>query len=761
MRAARLVADDALPRIRGRQQTKHTDYWKLSREGWCLRLLTHLEWLQKYSSVSTPVDVFPNSRDTEEWTNPAWKSRLDHRLEAARCSPDAELRALQGRITKRFPPARPSQRGTNPPSFDTGHISESVRWTMDIPSDRLAPAINLLLVSDMTGYSLAGDFGMYATSWIRDEFPGLWAAFALRCGGIGVTRDPDPSGQTKPDSIRRTTLEQLPLQHVERLFSATFKELERHVERVETGQHSQKLAVGGGVLTSASGLSDIVTRLSMCLNDDAREKLVEVLVRAARIPLFRRHPAEQETIRHLVDRSIRYLGKEQLRRWFFRILLGIPLDSSDESQLRGLPSIGDSLLLSKIDKIEREESREVDSGIRVLIDEVGSSDIKARTDAALRLLLLVDLKILSRKEVEAFAKALWKTVDECNLPVIDDKTITKYIHVLWPEETEGQGVEGIRKWIFSGGVENRFGRAQEDREEVQEKMNLVWPDPGVYLPMMLDLAQRLEDNPEKFEQIFNYQSRDHILESIFSWWAREKELFDREAQSSFMPLGDVFARVDLSLRVIFECVLSRETLNARVLERLSSFLNDIERFGRSSAYMYPILACMDRESQKEAWNGIRNGLWNSDKKISYKALVAAWRWQRGVKRLKLEPIPGSVFGIIVSSIAGLDGVVGFHGVWVLRQLIEKDCIVMEDDVGHDIIAAVDSAAEKLVYGGDHERMSVSDEELLAHFRRHLAELIVCLTGRGVKLGPVGTRWIKQAREDCFVDVRRIANEWRE
>ena len=71
--AARRVADDALQRIRGRQQTRHTDYWKLSREGWCLRLLAHVEWLERYSSVGARVDASPNSQDTEEWINPAWK----------------------------------------------------------------------------------------------------------------------------------------------------------------------------------------------------------------------------------------------------------------------------------------------------------------------------------------------------------------------------------------------------------------------------------------------------------------------------------------------------------------------------------------------------------------------------------------------------------------------------------------------------------------------------------------------------------------
>ena len=553
--AARRVVDDALQRIRKRQQTRHTDYWKLSREGWCLKLLGHVEWLETYASVIVAGEYSASSHDSGAWENPAWKSRLDHRLEAARCSPDTELRALQGQINKRLPPVRPSQRVANPPSFDTGDVNASIRWSMDIPSDRLGPAINLLLASDATGYSLAGDFGMYAMSWIRDEFPGLWAAFALRFGGIGVTRDPDPSGETKPDSIRRTTLEQLPKQHIERLFSVTLQELVRTVERMQAGRDSRMLALGGGVLKSAAQLSDIVTRLSLCLDADAREKLVELLLQAARIPLFQRHPAEQATIRHLAERSIPYLEKEQLENWFFRILLNVPLDSSESAHGRGLPSISDNLRSTKIDEMKRDESEEVDAGVWRLIEGVGSSDIVTRTDAALRLLLLVDLNVLSKDEKDAFTQSLWREVDDGKLPVINDKTVTKHIHMSWPNQTEGQSVAGLAEWIVSGAVEDRFGSARANGEEDGSKNSVRWPDPGEYLPKILDLAQRLGNNIEAYDKVFNEQSRNHVLESILEWWERERDLFERQTKLKMMELGDVFTRVDLSLRVVFECAL--------------------------------------------------------------------------------------------------------------------------------------------------------------------------------------------------------------
>ena len=39
-----------------------------------------------------------------------------------------------------------------------------------------------------------------------------------------------------------------------------------------------------------------------------------------------------------------------------------------------------------------------------------------------------------------------------------------------------------------------------------------------------------------------------------------------------MDLGDVFERVDLSLRVIFECALGKEELNEGVREKIAALL---------------------------------------------------------------------------------------------------------------------------------------------------------------------------------------------
>lgn len=124
------------------------------------------------------------------------------------------------------------------------------------------------------------------------------------------------------------------------------------------------------------------------------------------------------------------------------------------------------------------------------------------------------------------------------------------------------------------------------------------------------------------------------------------------------------------------------------------------------------------------------------------------------------PMPGSVFTIIASAMAGLDEVVRYHGFPVLQQLMKSGSMQIENEEIHQIVAAIESAAGKLAYGRNLARTSVSDQERLVHIRRNLAEMIVCLQSRNVMVGPAGVKWIVEAKDDSFVDIRRIAREWR-
>ena len=133
---ARSLASDALHRIREQPRGEDVDHWRLSREGWCLRFLYQLH---ESSWLSNPQLRKSSSRDIS-----ADRHDLDNELEAARCSPDTELRMLGERIRKRYPPLERPYTTTTAPNFDNGYTSDSHHIGEYQPIERVAPALTRL-----------------------------------------------------------------------------------------------------------------------------------------------------------------------------------------------------------------------------------------------------------------------------------------------------------------------------------------------------------------------------------------------------------------------------------------------------------------------------------------------------------------------------------------------------------------------------------------------------------------------------------------
>ena len=227
---AESLASTALRMIRLQPRTEKVNFWRLSREGWCLRFLYQLhEPYRTSKSQTTKSAVLDDVR--------AQQHELDNELENTRCSPDTELNMLEERISKRYPQLQRPYTTTTPPNFDDGHTSETHHVGELQTTERLAPAINILVTCDLTGLPPRVDNVMFfeaaftsALQWVRDDQPGTWSTFALRHGGIGVRSDLDPISNDKHDAIRRTTLENLPLEHIRVVLGATKREVQRLVQ---------------------------------------------------------------------------------------------------------------------------------------------------------------------------------------------------------------------------------------------------------------------------------------------------------------------------------------------------------------------------------------------------------------------------------------------------------------------------------------------------------------------------------------------------
>ena len=753
-------ATDALERIRRRKQLSKTDYWKLSREGWCLRFLYQLDSVDRFAKRGKAT--------TQHLDVKAQQRQLDRELEIARCSPDTELRLLEERISKRSPPEMSpfsTYRVLNPPDFDSGWTGQSIRMGGVDPIASLAPAINVLSICDATGVHpqlgnviFFSDAFKSAMQWIRDEFPGLWFAFALRFGGIGIGKDRDPSGNEKHDAIRRTTLEKLPLDHIQRLFTAAVQESERLVAQAESTERNELTYKS---IWTAVQLNDVITRLSLCLEEDEREKIIPIVLKWVRIRAFRSHPSEEKIIRNLTIRVVPYLTARQLSSWTSRFLVEFPLLSDSDNSSARWPEPIEYFPKSKASSLSRRDIKGLHTAVRKLTEHVSSSDIRMRTGAALRLLYAYEWGLLSESERRSFQSALWERTDPQGLPVIDDDNVAKFVHLEWPVDQPERPIEGLRAWILSRSVEDRFLPADGRTADGLPRYSVPWPDRDKFLSSLISLAQHVRNYQDMTTALFSMDCRMHILKNILDWWGRERELFRREA-GIYRHLGhDPFERIDLTFRVILDCVLHGNMRERTIGRNILAFVDDVSTLGQLTPFAYPVRAYLQNELQTKCWGELRFAFWNSDPSVACNALIACRQWQYSVNRLALMPMPNDVLRSLLTMLGTHSGPVSYLTYQIVGELIASGELKATTFDPAQLTEAAEIAAFKLSYSQEprHAVHQVElDREMRTHFRKRLAKLLVIYRKNDISIGPVAANWLEMAKRDCFVDVRDAVNE---
>ena len=600
-----------------------------------------------------------------------------------------------------------------------------------------------------------------ALQWVREDLPGLWSAFALRHQGIGIGSDVDPIDRSKHDAIRRTTLENLPLVHIGRVFVATKREVQRLVEIAETRHVSHYSRDENRELWSLRKLADVLGRFSTCMDSDERGSVLSLALRLTKLRLFRDHPSFQETVYYLVQRIVPYLTIEQINHWVADLLIDFPMYGRDEDGDDRWPLITDFINLQKVTTLVRPESVSFDAGVKTLIACVSEGRERERTVAALRLIFLEKYGLLSAREIELFSAALWRNTDSSGLPKIDDSYVSKFVHLDLPMISSEPVVKGLSLWIMSNEVGDRFRPSMSSSKEGRH--GLPSADPDHYLDSINGIARRIVGEEDSFKALFHGSIRKHILQSILSWWNREHELFRQRdmAQGAFDI--DPFDRVDLALKVILRCVLDKSSDGAEMYDELQAFLHDICDLRVALPYTYPIYAFLDQDSASDYWGQLLVCLWHSDQQVSTRALSACLEWQRAAERLGLPRMPQDVAVGIVSPLARLDGEFSYHAYAVVAGLLTEGKFSTDSPVRKRLRDAVESAATRLAYGRGRRaamRRVGLDLEMHAHFRRRLASVIYTMYENDLPVGCAAARWFENAKQDRFVDVRFAATNGR-
>ena len=758
--SATAAATNALEKIRRRRNAKESAIWGLSREGWCLRFLSQISQSNKL--------VFGNKSERHEQDVAAHHPSFDRELEESRCSPDSEMHLIQERILGRVVPPRPIGRTRNSPAFDTGEIGETIHFGSYEPAARLGAAVNILRLWELSGVPPSvGNVGFYreavsnALLWIRDEYPGLWAAFVLRLGGIGIDEYREPGSNIKQNAIRRATLDVLPIEHIRRLSDATIRELRRVVSVAYEQGNSSEGMERHDAIQAIRRLGDAATRFSMCLGDKDREEVFVVLLRVSSLDTLARNPILRETLWNMARRTVAYFSTELVNKWVTEIYIQFPLISKQRQKPFGWPEVSSYVRSVGKDKPVRPISAEFDKGVGRFIDLLSSGNLIDRTGAARRLLNLYDSALLSETECEAYRFGLWNELDDNGLPKISQEVLPPTVHLKWPGEEKTKVLEGLRSWVLSEVVSDRFTpqESQDAGEEIQYSVS--YPDTDIYLAELWLLSLQLSNSSDAFEQVFCPQVRTHILSKILEWWSRERGVFLRQARRPQLFGGDVFHRVEIALQVLFSCVLEDRMECEANGSELRAFLDDLSGIGRAGVYWHQVAAFLGVVSVEEYWARVRTDLWGDDSHSANKALESGVQWMRKRDALALEAMPRDVWVTNSSEIANVRGERCRQVCRLITQLVEMGYVFGEELDRVLVNSVVNAAAGKLVLEtaeGEPHYFSAQHREMFPHLRRELTRLFVAMERQGFALDEVVERWLRTAKEDRFVDVRVVVEE---
>ena len=260
--------------------------------------------------------------------------------------------------------------------------------------------------------------------------------------------------------------------------------------------------------------------------------------------------------------------------------------------------------------------------------------------------------------------------------------------------------------------------------------------------------------------LFSTDCRKHILDKILDWWSKERELFRREAGIDRHFGHDPFERIDLTFRVIFDCVLDRNTPEKTSRRDILAFVDDVSTLDQPTPFAYPVRAYLQQELQTKYWGELRLALWNSDPSVACNALIACRQWQYSTNRLALLPMPNDVLWSLLTMLGTLSGPVSYLTYQIVEELIASGELKASSLDSAQLTEIAEIAAFKLAYDNEARHavhQEQLDNEMRTHFRKRLAKLVVVFLKNDIPVGPVAKNWLAVAKADSFVDVRDAAN----
>ena len=741
---ARALVEKTLDRLRKMRRLEQQDFGIISREGWCLRFLGQIDVLRNFGAGTTHrLDKANSERERE--------------LETYRCSPSIEMNHLSERIMDRPPPLEPTWVSEEQPDFDQGSRSRTMHFGSKPSYERLAPAINLLMATEISGlpprignmsFPFTASY-VQALQWIRGDFPSLWAALALRHDGIGIDKK----------VITRVTLSHLPDHQLERLFTAALQSVDDYIGQVMRPEITPISGVSHDQFNSAIRMSDLASRLSLRLGVEQRRWLLTLAFKAARTDKFRKHPIGHDLVQNLLKRSIPFLCANDIQEWLSS-LTGFPLQGElgDDTIDYRWPDPFQYIPRATTKNLIRPKETEFAASISMLIETSDSENNLLRSHAILRLADLYEFGLLTKDEEKKFAKVLWSVTDKFGLPRLKPE-IYKSFFLELPEVNKGQAAKGLLRWLKKSEVQRRFSREPLETDAKNEsKLSLSNRDPDSLLRDLIQLDNTCRSMDIAEPPFFTPDLRAVYLDKILDWWRGEKDDFSGWAEKHIM-FSSPFDRIDLVFEALVVCILGNGVPLDKQSKPLAKMLEEMEKFGAPLERAIPIQAALTPERYSEYFAQLRAGLLSKQPDEAYRYSITFWNWETNSERLGLPFLPEDIYGTIFTIVGGVIQPAARTLMNVLTGLIERELFPQNDHTLQLLKGAVDQASNVLAYSQDVERLDSRpiDPEEIPHLRRRLALLISTMKQKNLTLGKDSQSWWEDARKDVYIDLRIIVD----
>lgn len=677
LKEAEKLAQEALTSIRSRLQPYSAGYSLLSQEGWVMLLLKAIK-----------DNKFGHEGDFARQYENRWEE-----LGTYRCNPWPEIEILESLV--RRPPPSPKPEKEIKREYAPTKVTETLHFDSGPGISNLKPAFAFLrmfeegaLPIQCGAVSMFSDAVVSSAKWIAPFAP-LWSLSSM------VRTGKEKELTEWFDYIRRASLTQDEVDHLDHLFMNSLTQAIRHLSR---NLELIDLARSSFSQRQVKLLSELLSRLCFRFSSERLDELFKLTANMYKQPLFRQYYILHSCVDDLFRGILSAMNQSEILQ---RIpeLLSLPVPTE-----MGFEVNKPQMWVEPFDHIEWSEHTRLESDfdrtpwsapIANLIRVVKDGTPEARKRAVLRLQKLHQIEALSSDQNKALGEALWSKIDPSkDLP--SDTGLFDFVFLVLPRGETAKAKESFRKYLLSTDFPRVVQRSTDPDGKPRKSFTMSPPDNRYVRKWLGGTVPLFPSNDEERQSFVDWTSDEviQVLTKAVAWWDEEKGELHELARGLFSAADTLRDQFSSLIPLMAEVILPRlgtteEEANAKALRLLS----EMEQMGFCMLSALPMTLFVDPDSYDEMARKVRAGLNSTKQEEVPSAVRGVFYWLVHGDRKTIAPPPSDLLSELVnravtrrqpglnSVIGGLSGIIRRLPELLNEAQMESLCIALEYLIG--------------------------------------------------------------------------------